>query len=122
MSSEVIGQRLAQLRSELGTPDEKRWSRARVGEATGVPLNALTVLENKGAGTIETLTTLLVFYHGHGFNPTWVILSDNSTVSKWVAAENVKTVPAAMVAQKLADFKGRMLQVIDEARMELENG
>lgn len=122
MSSEVIGQRLAQLRSELGGPDEKRWSRARVGEATGVPLNALTVLENKGSGTIETLTTLLTFYHGHGFNPTWVMLPDNATVSKWMSADNEKTVPAAVVAQELAGFRSRMLRAIDEARKEMENG
>lgn len=48
MSSEVVGQRLAQLRSELGTPGEKRSSRARMAEATGITLNALTILENKG--------------------------------------------------------------------------
>lgn len=122
MSSEVIGQRLAQLRSELGGSGEKRWSRARLSEATGVTLNALTVLENKGAGTIETLVTLLVFYHGQGFNPAWVVLVDNSAVSKWVLAENTKAVAAERVTALLNEFRERVQQTIDKMRKEVENG
>lgn len=122
MSNELIGQRLAQLHSELGGPSEKRWSRARVAEATGVTLNALTVLQNKGSGTIETLTTLLTFYHGHGFNPTWVVLVDNSAVSKWVAADNVKTVLAERVKEEPSKFKERVRLTIDEMQKKVENG
>jgi len=56
---------------------------------------------NKGSGTIEALTTLLTFYHGHGFNPSWVMLPDNPIVSKRVAANNVKTLLVAVLAQGL---------------------
>jgi hypothetical protein len=122
MSAQLIGQRLEQLRSELGNPGEKHWSRSRLSEATGVTLNALTVLENKGAGTIETLVTLLVFYHGQGFNPAWVMLPDNSAVSKWVLAENTKAVAVGRVTAELSKFKERVRQTIDEMRKEVENG
>lgn len=122
MSSELIGQRLAQLRNELGNPGEKRWSRSRVSEATGVTLNALTVLENKGAGTIETLVTLLVFYHEQGFNPAWVVLVDNSAVSKWVLAENTKAVTVERVTEELTNLKEGLLQAIDKVLRELKNG
>lgn len=103
-------------------PGEKRWSQARVAEATGVTLNAMTILEKKGAGTIETLVTLLTFYQGRGFNPAWVVLVDNSAVSKRVAVDSVKAVPADVVTEELSKFKERFQQKIDEILKEVENG
>ena len=44
---------------------------------------------------------LLTFYHSYGFNPSWVMLPDNPIVSKRVAADNVKTLLVAVLAQGL---------------------
>jgi hypothetical protein len=81
----------------------------------------MMVLKNKGAGTVETLVALLVFYHGLGFNPAWVMLPDNSAVSKWVLAENTKAIAVERVMEELGKFKERFRQTIDEMRKEVEN-
>jgi hypothetical protein len=92
-----------------------------VAEAMGVTLNAMTILENKGAGTIKTLVTLLVFYYGQGFNPAWVMLPNNPAVSKWVLAENTKAVAVERVKEELNKLKERLWQKVDEIRKKAEN-
>ena len=71
------------------------------------------------SGAIETFLTLLIFYPGQGFNPTWIALPDNSNVSKWVLAESTKTVAVEQVMEELSKLKERVGQTIDEMRKEL---
>ena len=119
MSTELIGQRLTQLRKELVGPGEKKWSQAQVAEAAGLTRNIIVRLERLGAGGIDVLQTLLTFYYERGYNPSWVLMADNSRLSKRLPLDGVKTIPVTDVVTLLLQFQQQLHQQLDEMERDL---
>ncbi|UYZ61217.1 helix-turn-helix domain-containing protein [Hymenobacter latericus] len=85
--SKAVGQRLAQLREELAATSGERWPQSRVAEVVGLDKNQVTRLE-LGKGTIDAFVALLLFYQGRGYNLNWIVVPDNSAVSKRLPGPN----------------------------------
>ncbi|WP_324680859.1 hypothetical protein [Hymenobacter sp. GOD-10R] len=113
MNSKQIGKRMALLRDELAAPDEENWTQGRVAAETGLTLNQVARLEQAAAGSIEALITVLLFYHNRGYNISWILLPDNSTVSKRVLSQNTKVVDARDIVEKLSTFKEEIGKEVD---------
>jgi hypothetical protein len=105
MNKELIGKRLALLRDELAGPGEDAWTQGKVATEIGLTLNQVARLEQSAAGSIEAFVTLLLFYHQRGYNISWVLLKDNSTVSKRGLTKDTKTLDAREIVEKLSEFK-----------------
>lgn len=119
MSTHVIGQRLTQLRKELAGPGEKPWSQTRLAEAAGVTRNIVVRLEHLGAGGIDMLQAVLTFYYTRGFNPSWVLLVDNSAVPKRLPPAGTKTIEAAVVVARVTEFADNLKRRFDQMQQEL---
>ncbi|MDF7815115.1 hypothetical protein [Hymenobacter sp. YC55] len=113
MNRNQIGKRLSIIRDELARPGEDAWTQGRVAAETGLTLNQVARLEQSAAGSIEGLVTLLLFYHGKGYNISWVLLPDNSGTSKLALSENTKTVSSREVINKLNKLKGDLSKDVD---------
>lgn len=113
MSTHLIGQRLTQLRQELAGPEEKKWSQAQVAAAAGLTRNVVARLEQHGAGGIDMLQTLLTFYHERGYNPSWVLLADNSGVAKHRIGEGEKVITTKEAAEMIQALNASMQQQLD---------
>ncbi|GGF27243.1 hypothetical protein [Hymenobacter cavernae] len=113
MNSKQIGKRLALLRDELASPGEEKWAQSKVAAETGLTLNQVARLEQAAAGSIEGFVTILLFYHNKGYNISWILLPDNTTVSKRALSENTKTVDARDVIKKLSAFKEEIGKEVD---------
>jgi transcriptional regulator with XRE-family HTH domain len=114
MNIHVIGKRLAQLRNELGAgPGEAGWSQARVAEVTGLTVNQVARMEQTGGASIEAFVTMLTFYHQRGYSIGWILLADNSNVSKVTLGETVKAVDSNLVAVRLEGIKQSLVKEID---------
>lgn len=100
-----VGKRLAQLRGELASIGEEMWSQARVGEAIGITANMVGRLEQFCAGKNDALLAMLRFYHARGFNISWIVLEDNSSVSKHNLSDANKAVDAQFVLEKIDELK-----------------
>lgn len=109
-----IGKRLSIIRDELAGPGEDAWTQGKVALETGLTLNQVSRLEQSAAGSIEGLVTLLLFYHGRGYNISWILLPDNSNVSKLALIENTKALNANNVITKLAALREGLKQDIDK--------
>jgi hypothetical protein len=101
----IVGKRLAQLRSELASSGEEVWSQSRVAAAAGLTANMVGRLEQFCAGTIDGILALLTFYHKRGYNINWIVLPDNSAVSKHSLSDANKAVDAQFVLSKLDELK-----------------
>jgi len=111
--SNIIGKRLAQLRNELACPGESTWSQGRLSEETGLTPNQIARVEQASAGSIETFVTLLSFYHRKGYNLTWILLPDNTTISKMALSETAKSVDAYLVVERLGELKEMIGKQVD---------
>ncbi|QNE42180.1 hypothetical protein F1C16_21375 (plasmid) [Hymenobacter sp. NBH84] len=105
MNRDLIGKRLAQLRDELAAPGEAKWSQVRLANELGLTQNVVARLEKSAAGSNESLLTLLLFYHQRGFNITWILLDDNSHVSRMRLDETTPTLDKRSVLEKLAGLR-----------------
>lgn len=117
MSNLQIGKRLAQLRNELAAPGESAWSQARLAEETGLTPNQIARLEQAGAGSIETFARLLNFYYNHGYSLSWLLLPDNTMVSKMAITETSKSLEATTVLNmfdRLRQVLGKELDELSE--------
>jgi len=117
MSTLQIGKRLAQLRNELACPGEASWSQARLAEETGLTPNQIARLEQAGAGSIETFVRLLNFYYNRGYSLSWLLLPDNTMVSKMALTEAAKSLEASAVLvmlDKLRQVFGKEIDTIYE--------
>jgi hypothetical protein len=101
----IVGKRLAQLRSELANAGEEVWSQSKVAAAAGLTANMVGRLEQFCAGTIDGILALLSFYHSRGFNISWIVLPDNSSVSKHNLSDANKAVDAQFVLEKIDELK-----------------
>jgi hypothetical protein len=101
----IVGKRLAQLRSELASAGEEVWSQAKVAAAAGLTANMVGRLEQFCAGTIDGILALLTFYHNRGYNISWIVLPDNSSVSKHSLSDANKAIDAQSVLSKLDELK-----------------
>ncbi len=116
-----IGKRLKKIREELKDKDDvedKRFSQfsaKNVAESLGVEYNALINIER---GTISVLTMKAVlFFHGLGYNPMWILLPDNEFIPKQNIGDNLvyqadvqdsyKEMENTIVAA-LTEFKGKI--------------
>jgi transcriptional regulator with XRE-family HTH domain len=114
MNIQVIGKRLAQLRNELGTgPGEAGWSQARLAETTGLTVNQVARMEQTGGASIEAFVTMLTFYHQRGYSISWILLPDNSSVSKVMLGEAVKAIDSNLVSIQLEEFKQKLVKQVD---------
>lgn len=102
---DLIGKRLAQLRDELAGPGEDAWTQDRLAEATGLTRNMIARLEQSCSGSIESCMTLLIFYHQRGYNLSWIVLPDNSAVSKMAISDASKAVDVQLVRSKLQELR-----------------
>jgi len=102
---DLIGKRLAMLRDELGGPGEDTWTQDRLAEATGLTRNMIARLEQSCSGSIESCMTLLIFYHQRGYNLSWIVLPDNSSVSKMAISDASKAVDVQLVRSKLQELR-----------------
>jgi transcriptional regulator with XRE-family HTH domain len=105
INKEQIGRRLAMLREELACPGEDTWSQGRLADATGLTRNMVLRLEKAGNGSLEGCLALLFFYHQRGYNLNWILLPDNSMVSKMKMSDENKSIDATLVLEKLTSFK-----------------
>ncbi|WP_223654501.1 hypothetical protein [Hymenobacter psoromatis] len=105
INREKIGKRLAQLRDELACPGEDAWSQVRLAEETGLTRNVVARLEQTFSGSIEVCLTILHFYHHRGYNISWIILPDNTTVSKMALSDTTRAIDAHLVESELEEFK-----------------
>lgn len=87
-----IGKRLREIRDDLVEADDttdKRnsyFSRKNVCDRLGVDYSTLTNVER---GTISPTTfKLILYYYSLGYNPMWVIATDNEFVPKRNIGEN----------------------------------
>jgi transcriptional regulator with XRE-family HTH domain len=114
MNNQLIGKRLAQLRNELSEgPGEAGWSQARLAEATGLTINQVARMEQTGGASIEAFVTVLTFYHQRGYSLGWILLPDNSSVSKVMLGETVKAIDSNLVSTRLAEFKQTLVKEVD---------
>src|SRR5687768_16734604 len=113
MNKSLIGKRLSLIRDELASLGEDAWTQGRVAAETGLTLNQVARLEQSAAGSIEGLVCLLLFYHDRGYNISWILLPDNSPVSKMVLNENTKALNARVVIDKLSALKGALGKDVD---------
>ncbi|RZJ57197.1 MAG: XRE family transcriptional regulator [Hymenobacter sp.] len=102
---DLIGKRLAMLRDELGGPGEDAWTQDRLADATGLTRNMIARLEQSCSGSIESCMTLLIFYHQRGYNLSWIVLPDNSSVSKMAISDASKAVDVQLVRSKLQELR-----------------
>lgn len=116
INREQIGKRLALLRDELACPGEDAWSQARLAEEAGLSRNVVARLEQSFSGSIEVCLTILFFFHQRGYNISWIILPNNTTVSKMALSESAKAIDAQLVFSKLAEFK----EILDREVCNLE--
>jgi hypothetical protein len=107
-NNEVVARRLSQLRSELASPGEEAWSQQRLADEAGLTLNIVHRLEQSCAGRIEAMFTLLTFYHNRGYNISWIILDDNSAVSKYLL-NDAKAVDTQFVLNKLEELRASIV-------------
>ncbi|GAB3307729.1 hypothetical protein [Hymenobacter tenuis] len=105
MSKTTIGKRLARLRDELAVTGEDPWTQARVAQEAGLTQNMVARLEQSGAGSIEAFVALILFYYQRGYNINWILLPDNSMVSKLALNDSIKSVDAKVVAADLTTLK-----------------
>ncbi|MGI4734817.1 MAG: hypothetical protein ACRYG7_06505 [Janthinobacterium lividum] len=105
MSNVIVGKRLAQLRSELAGPGEEMWSQGKVASETGLTTNMVGRLEQFCGGSIDAILALLAFYHGRGYNVGWIILPDNSAVSKYVLSDSGKAIDTQFVIGKIGELQ-----------------
>lgn len=115
INKEQIGRRLALLRDELACPGEDAWSQGRLADETGLTRNMVLRLEKAGNGSLEGCLALLFFYHQRGYNLSWILLPDNSTVSKMQLNDDKKSIDVHLVLGKLTSFK----EVLDKEVIEL---
>lgn len=113
INREQIGKRLAQLRDELGCPGDDTWSQVRLAEETGLTRNVVARLEQTFSGSIEVCLTILFFYHHRGYNISWIILPDNTTVSKMALSDTTRAIDAHLVESKLQEFKQLLTKEVD---------
>jgi len=121
MNRDLIGKRLAQLRDELATPGEAKWSQVRLATELGLTQNVVARLEKSAAGSNESLLTLLLFYHQRGFNITWILLDDNSHVSKVRLNETTPTLDRQSVLEKLGNFREVMDNEVEKLMETIAN-
>lgn len=105
----IVGKRFAQLRSELASVGEEVWSQARVGEAIGITANMVGRLEQFCAGNIDALLGMLRFYHARGFNISWIVLPDNSGVSKYSLSDANRAVDVQFVLDKIDELRNSII-------------
>jgi transcriptional regulator with XRE-family HTH domain len=115
MNKEHIGKRLALLRDELALPGEEPWTQSRLASELGLQLNMIGRLERSGAGSIEAFVTLLIFYLQRGYNINWILLPNNSTISKRTLSESTKTIDAHAVIDAFAQLKQSFVKEVDTA-------
>ena len=113
MNKEHIGKRLALLRDELASPGEESWTQSRLASELGLPRNMIGRLERSGAGSIEAFVTLLLFYLQRGYNISWILLPNNSTVSKRTLSESTKTIDAHTFVNALTQLKQSIVKEVD---------
>lgn len=119
MSREKIGKRLAQLRDELAIPGEDAWSQVRLAEETGLTRNVVARLEQTFSGSIEVCLTILYFYHQRGYNISWIILPDNTTVSKMALSDTTRAIDAQLVESEIAEFRQMLASEADSLLLRL---
>ena len=88
-----IGKRLREIRDDLVEADDttdkrnSHYSRKNVCERLGVDYSTLTNVER---GTISPTTfKLILYYYSLGYNPMWVIATDNEFIPKRNIGENL---------------------------------
>lgn len=121
INREQIGKRLALLRDELACPGEDAWSQARLAEEAGLSRNVVARLEQSFSGSIEVCLTILLFFHQRGYNISWIVLPDNTTVSKMALNESAKALDAHLVFSELADLKEILAKKVDSVAERLSN-
>jgi transcriptional regulator with XRE-family HTH domain len=114
-----IGKRLAQIRNELASPGEDTWTQVRLADETGLTPNQIARLEQAGAGSIETFVRLLNFYHSHGYSLSWLLLPDNTMVSKMAIAEASKSLEATTVLSMFDKLKQVLDNELDDLSMQV---
>jgi hypothetical protein len=100
----IVARRLSQLRGDLASPGEEAWSQQRLAEEAGLTTNIVHRLEQSCAGRIESMLTLLSFYYHRGYNISWIVLDDNSAVSKYLL-NDAKAVDTQFVLNKIEELK-----------------
>lgn len=110
---EQIGKRLVMLRDELAGPGEDSWSQARLAEEAGLSRNVVARLEQTFSGSIEVCLTILFFFHRRGYNISWIVLPDNSTVTKMALSDTTKALDAELVLANLGELKEVLGKEID---------
>jgi transcriptional regulator with XRE-family HTH domain len=101
------------LRDELAGPGEGSWSQARLAEEAGLSRNVVARLEGSFSGSIEVCLTILFFFHQRGYNISWIILPDNSTVTKMAMNDTTKAFDAELVLANLEQLKEVLSKEVD---------
>lgn len=113
INREQIGKRLVMLRDELAGPGEDSWSQAKLAEESGLSRNVIARLEQTFSGSIEVCLTILFFFHRRGYNISWIILPDNSMVTKIAMSETTKALDAQLVISNLIELKEVLGKEVD---------
>ncbi len=111
MSISILGERLTQLRALMSArfPVPAHWSPTQLAQEIGVPLAALTRLEETGRGDAEVLAAVLRFYQARGVNLAWVLAPDNADIPLPEFRDTCQDENLPQEEQPLADLR-RLLQ------------
>jgi transcriptional regulator with XRE-family HTH domain len=82
LHNEQIGQRLAELRKTLAADSGQDLPQTKLAQELNVTQDVVYRLE-KGTGSIENLTKILLYYHHKGYNMLWVLVPDNEDLPKY---------------------------------------
>lgn len=115
MNRVIIGKRLALLREELSGAGGEKWTQTMVADETGLTKNMIGQMERSGAGGIEIFVTYLLFFHQRGYNINWIILPDNSRVTKMQLGAQIKAVELQAVVNQFENIKQVIVRELDNA-------
>ena len=111
-----LGERLTQLRAIMAAKSlvPNHWSPTRVAQEVGIPLAALTQLEDTGHGSAEVLAAVLRFYQNRDVDVAWVLAPDNADIPLHVSRGTVPDEKRPQLSPPLADLR-RLLPALQAA-------
>jgi transcriptional regulator with XRE-family HTH domain len=116
-----IGKRLREIRDDLVEADDttdkrnSHYSRKNVCDRLGVDYSTLTNVER---GTISPTTfKLILYYYSLGYNPMWIIATDNEFIPKRNIGENF--VYQEGIQENFRTLESNILEAISEFKSKI---
>ncbi|GAB3788590.1 hypothetical protein GCM10028818_55430 [Spirosoma horti] len=78
--TDIVSERLVTLRKHLGERLGQELTMQSLAEKADLKYDFLKRLESGLKGSMDSLLTLVRYYHSQGYNLDWILLADNSEV------------------------------------------